>query len=352
MFQEFQQVDSAVNRTQKGTGLGLALTRKLARLHGGDVRVVSTLGKGSRFTIDIPIKDRAAKRPTNSPAMSVEKAADYNSRPLVIVVEDDPASAELLARQIDRAGFRTEIASTGAKALVLAQIRKPVAITVDIMLPDMDGWEVLKRLKEDELTNQIPAVVVSVVDNPELGAALGALDYLVKPLDTKQLVHRLSKINLKRMAAGGRTCVLVVDDEPANRAWLKAVLEPAGFDVALAGTGREAIELAKSSKPDVMVLDLMMPELDGFDVVEALSGDQGTQGIPIVVLTAKQLTIGDHAQLNDRVANILRRGSTGAVDLIGELQVVLSRGSATNEVAPDTRTLADQVRKFLPETAR
>jgi PAS domain S-box-containing protein len=325
MFKEFQQVDSGVNRTQKGTGLGLALTRNLARLHGGDVRVVSTLGKGSRFTIDLPIKGRGARRLPNAPALPVEKAADDPARPLVIVVEDDPAAAELLARQIDRAGFRTEIASTGAKALVLAQIRKPVAITVDIMLPDMDGWEILKRLKKDEVTNQIPAVVVSVVDNPELGAALGALDYLVKPLDTKELVHRLSKINLNRIAAGGRTCVLVVDDEPANRAWLKEVLEPAGFDVALASTGREAIELAKSSKPDVVVLDLMMPEMDGFDVVDALSGDQSTQAIPIVVLTAKQLTIADHAQLNDRVANILRRGSTGAVDLIGELQVVLSK---------------------------
>jgi CheY-like chemotaxis protein/anti-sigma regulatory factor (Ser/Thr protein kinase) len=325
MFTEFQQVDSGVNRTQKGTGLGLALTRKLAILHGGDVRVVSTLGKGSRFTIDIPIANRGKKGVPDAIAMPIDTAVDDPSRPLVIIVEDDPAAAELLARQIERAGFRSEIASTGAKALVLAQIRKPVAITVDIMLPDMDGWEILKRLKENEATEQIPALVVSVVDNPQLGAALGALDYLVKPLDTKELVQRLSKINLNRITAGRRTCVLVVDDEPANRAWLKKVLEPAGFEVSLASTGREAIELAKSGKPDVVVLDLSLPDVDGFKVVDALSSDQRTQAIPIVVLTAKQLTIAENAHLNDRVANILRRGSTGAIDLIGELQVALNR---------------------------
>src|SRR4029077_14257896 len=143
-----------------------------------------------------------------------------------------------------------EIARTGAEALAIAQARKPVAITLDIMLPDMDGWEILKRLKSDEVTNQIPAIVVSVVDNPELGAALGALDYFVKPLEAKELIKRLSKINLKRLAGGRRTCVLVVADEPANREWARHVLEPAGFDVALASGGREAIEMARSQKPD------------------------------------------------------------------------------------------------------
>jgi PAS domain S-box-containing protein len=325
MFKEFQQLDSGVNRQQQGTGLGLALTRSFAVLHGGDVRVESTRGKGSRFTIDIPIENRSAKAvPTLSITPAATQIGNVN-RPLVLIVEDDPASAELLARQVERAGFRTEVARTGAEALAIAQARKPVAITLDIMLPDMDGWEILKRLKSDEVTNQIPAIVVSVVDNPELGAALGALDYFVKPLEAKELIKRLSKINLKRLRGGRRTCVLVVDDEPANRDWAKLVLEPAGFDVTVATGGREGMELARSQKPDVVVLDLMMPEIDGFQVVQALSDDDGTRAIPIAVLTAKHLTNADIAELDGRVSTILMRGSTGAVDLIGHLQVILNQ---------------------------
>jgi PAS domain S-box-containing protein len=325
MFKEFQQLDSGVDRLQQGTGLGLALTRSFAVLHGGDVRVESTRGKGSRFTIDIPIENRSAKGvPTLSITPVANQVGDVN-RPLVLIVEDDPASAELLARQIERAGFRTEIARTGAEALAIAQARKPVAITLDIMLPDMDGWEILKRLKSDTVTTHIPAIVVSVVDNPELGAALGALDYFVKPLEAKELIKRLSKINLKRLGGGRRTCVLVVDDEPANRDWAKLVLEPAGFDVTVATGGREGMELARSQKPDVVVLDLMMPEVDGFQVVHALSDDDETRAIPIAVLTAKHLTNADISELDGRVSTILMRGSTGAVDLIGHLQVILNQ---------------------------
>ena len=328
MFKEFQQVDSGINRKQQGTGLGLALTRSFAILHGGDVRVDSALGKGSRFTIDIPLESKStfAVLPTSETIEA--RVVDDPVRPLVLIVEDDLASAELLARQIERAGFSTQVARTGMEALSIAKVRKPVAISLDIMLPDMDGWEILKRLKDDEVTKPIPAIVVSVVDNPELGAALGALDYFVKPLDAKELVKRLSKINLKRIAGGGRTCVLVVDDEPANRDWLKQVLEPAGFDVELASTALEGIEAARSAHPDIVMLDLLMPEVDGFAVVDALSVDDKTKGIPIVVLTAKHLTNADIGELSGRVSKVLRRGSTGAIDLIGQLHVVLNRRAA------------------------
>jgi PAS domain S-box-containing protein len=328
MFKEFQQIDSGANRMQQGTGLGLSLTRKFAILHGGDVRVESTVGKGSRFTIDIPLESPPGKVETRVPPISAAKARDDVSRPLILIVEDDPGSAELLARQIERVGFRTEIARSGMDALAIAKTSKPVAITLDIMLPDMDGWEILRRLQGDEVTSPIPAIVVSVVDNPELGAALGALDYFVKPLDAKELVKQLSKINLKRVADGGRTCVLVVDDEPANRDWLKRVLEPAGFDVTLASTAREGIEVAKADKPDIVMLDLLMPDVDGFAVVDALSDDQETREIPIVVLTAKHLTNRDIGELSGRVSTVLKRESTGAIDLIGHLQVILNGRAA------------------------
>ena len=326
VFHEFQQVDSGVGRSQQGTGLGLTLTRRFARLHGGDVRVVSEPGKGSVFTIKLPLTARGEGMRTGAP--EVFTGTGDSSRPLVLVVEDDPAAAELLTRQLERAGFGTEVARTGNDAITKAVARKPAAITLDILLPDLDGWEVLTRLKREAATSNIPVVVVSVVDNPELGIALGALDYFVKPVPAKELVNRLSRIKFGRKA-GEKPRILVVDDEAANRDWLKRILEPAGFAVILARGGREAIELARSRKPDLVMLDLMMPEVTGFDVVEALRADEATKSTPIMVLTAKSLTEADIRQLNGHVSTILRRGSTGASDLLGLLrQVVDSSPSA------------------------
>ena len=325
MFKEFQQVDSGVSRRQQGTGLGLALTRSFAILHGGDVRVESTLGKGSRFTIDIPAE---ASPPTPAPAgvdVSAGAANGDASRPLVIVVEDDPVAAELLVRQIGRAGFRTKVARTGSEAVRMAKEHQPAAITLDIMLPDIDGWEVLTRLKSDEATSEIPVVVVSAVDNPALGTAMGAIDYFVKPVEAKQLVDRLSNFNFKHKAGARQTCVLVVDDDAANRDWLQHVLEPAGFTVELAKGGKEGIEMARSRRPDVVMLDLLMPEVDGFEVVAAMGVHEATRAIPIMVLTAKHLTEADFDQLNDHVATVLKRGSVGAADVLGQLQVVLNK---------------------------
>jgi signal transduction histidine kinase/DNA-binding response OmpR family regulator len=324
LFKEFQQVDSEANRKQQGTGLGLVLTRNFAILHGGDVRVESELGKGSRFTIYLPLEARSPDRVPRAPDRKIEAAIVDVSRPLVLVVEDDPASAELITRQIERAGFRTENARNGLEALAMAKEHKPVAITLDIMLPGVDGWEVLGRLKRDDMTRDIPVIVVSVVDNPELGTALGALDYFVKPVDAKELVKRLNSFTSKPESNGQQARILIVDDEAANRDWLIHVLEPAGFKVIFATGGQEAIQLARSGKPDLVVLDLLMPEVSGFDVVEALSKHKATKGIPIIVLTAKQLTNADLDQLDGHVSTILSRGSIGAVDLIGELQVVLN----------------------------
>jgi CheY-like chemotaxis protein len=210
----------------------------------------------------------------------------------------------------------------------MAISRKPAAITLDILLPDLDGWEVLTRLKRETATSNIPVVVVSVVDNPELGIALGALDYFVKPVPARELINRLSRIKFGRKK-GEKPRILVVDDEAANREWLKRILEPAGFGVILARGGREAIELAKSRKPDLVMLDLMMPEVTGFDVVEALRADEATKSTPIMVLTAKNLTEADIRQLNGHVSTILRRGSTGAADLLGLLRQVVDSSPAT-----------------------
>src|SRR4029077_5206623 len=173
-----------------------------------------------------------------------------------------------------------------------------------------------------EATSAIPVIVVSVVDNPELGKALGALDYFVKPVPAKEMTSRLAKYNFGARV-GEKATVLVVDDEEPNRDWLKRVLEPAGFSVIVASGGQEAIEIAKANPPDLVMLDLMMPGVTGFDVVEALRGDKATRSIPIMVLTAKSLTEADIRQLNGHVSTILRRGSTGAADLLGLLRQVV-----------------------------
>jgi signal transduction histidine kinase/CheY-like chemotaxis protein len=325
IFKEFQQLDSGVSRKQQGTGLGLALTKSYAILHGGDVRVESELGKGSRFTIDIPVEPPSSHRVPGAGVAIVDEPVRGDARPLVVVVEDDPAAAELLTRQIGRGGFRTEVARTGAEAVAMAKAHKPAAITLDILLPDVDGWEVLTRLKGDEATSDIPVIVVSVVDNPELGTALGALDYFVKPVGAKELVDRLSNFNFKHRPGGRPTRVLVVDDEAANRDWLKEVLEAAGYAVTLAAGGQEAIDVVTVSKPDVVMLDLLMPGVNGFDVVQALSSAQATRAIPIIVVTAKHLSEADLALLHGHVSAILKRGSTGAVDLLGQLQAVMKK---------------------------
>jgi len=320
IFQEFHQLDQGPGRKHEGTGLGLALTRRFALLHGGDVRVTSRVNKGSVFTLILPLRVGA------SPALAPLPVAKngHGSGPLVLVVEDDPAAAELLSRQLIAAGYRTEVARTGSEALARARQLQPAAITLDIILPEVDGWEVISSLKRDERTSGIPIVVVSVVDNPELGLALGAIDYLVKPIEAGDLIQRLNLFNVNRASATGGIRVLVVDDEPANRTLLTAALEPAGFTVVPASGGREAIELAKSMKPDLVLLDLIMPEVTGFDVVEALRADEATRDTPIMVLTAANLSEDDKRLLNGRVSKILSRGSVATTDIVGLLKRVVA----------------------------
>jgi len=321
IFREFHQVDHGPGRKHEGTGLGLALTKRFAALHGGDVRVVSSVEKGSTFTLSLPVRASVAPAADHAEAMP---ANGHGSAPLVLVVEDDPAAAELLTRQLIGAGYRTEIARRGSEAIAKARELHPAAITLDIILPEVDGWEVMTQLKSDAATSAIPVVVVSVVDNAELGLALGAIDYFVKPVEAKELIARLNLLKIKNPNRDGEVRVLIVDDEAANRHWLIKALEPAGFTVLPASGGREAIDMAKSLQPDLVLLDLMMPEVTGFDVVEALRADPSTREMPIMVLTAANLTDADKRQLSGRVSEILSRQSVGSADVVGLLRRIVA----------------------------
>src|SRR6266851_2549676 len=314
LFSEFQRLDAGPGPQQEGTGLGLVLTRRFAELHGGQVSVVSEPGKGSTFTLRLPLHAALPKLAATDPG-----------RPLVLVVEDHPQAAEILARHLHAGGFRIEIAHTGTEALSMARDMKPVAITLDILLPEVDGWEVLNRLKADEATRNIPVIVVSVVDNPALGQALGAFDYFVKPVDGKALLSRLSQYTFTNKVKSEPVRVLVVDDEQANLDLLEALLKPAGFAVIRAGGGQEGIDLARSQMPNLILLDLIMPDLTGFDVVESLRAEEATRSIPIMVLTAKALTEDDKRALNGQVAAIFQRNSVAGTELIAWLRRIVAQ---------------------------
>jgi CheY-like chemotaxis protein len=318
IFDEFQQLDSGAGRQQQGTGLGLALTKRFAELHGGSIDLKSKPGEGSVFTLSLPLTAARESASPSSPLRSQPATAD--ERPLILIVEDNPAAADLLVRHLQRGGFRAQVAATGPLALDLARRLQPLAITLDILLPQLDGWAVLTELKRDEHTREIPVVIVSVVDDPELGRALGALDYFVKPVDAKSLLWRLAQFQFPAPDGSRPTRVLVVDDEPSNRTWLTEVLGPAGFSVELASGGQEAIDLARVSPPDLILLDLMMPGVSGFDVVEALQADASMRSIPVMILTGKNLTAAEKRQLNGHVAAILSRSTTDAADLIARLE--------------------------------
>jgi PAS domain S-box-containing protein len=328
LFKEFQQLDTGTGRLHEGTGLGLALTKRLAELHGGDVHVTSEPGKGSTFTIELPIRQ---KRAGHAAPASAPKPSNGEARPVVLVVEDNDQAADLLVRQLDHGGFHGVVAGSGTEALAKARELQPVAITLDIVLPGIDGWDVLTQLKHDDATRDIPVVVVSVVDKPEIAKALGALDYFVKPVEGKALLARLANYTFTNKVATEATRVLLIDDEPINLRWLASVLKPAGYSVTSAGGGHDGIELAKSSLPDLILLDLIMPEVSGFDVVEALYADKSTRSIPIMILTAKDLTDGDKRQLNGHAKAILARGSTGGPDILAWLDRLMAKRPETSD---------------------
>ena len=305
VFEEFKQVDAASNRRQQGTGLGLALTKRFVEMHGGAVTLDSRVGEGSTFSLHLPAP--AGNAPAWNPAQ-----LDGSGRPVVLVVEDNPQAAQLLGRHLERGGFAMAWAQDGRQAIAIAHELKPAAITLDILLPEVDGWEVLSELRRDPATHDIPVVVVSVVDDTALGRALGATDYLVKPVDGRILIDKLRRY----LGTAPNRRILAIDDHETNLDLLEAIVEPAGFDFIRAGGGREGIDKARSCTPGLVLLDLVMPDVDGFDVVEALRADPGTSGIPILVITSKDLSSQDKALLNGQVAAILRRDSTAGADLL------------------------------------
>jgi CheY-like chemotaxis protein len=324
IFSEFQQLDSGPDRQHQGTGLGLALTRRFAELHGGHVEVNSKREGGSTFTLVLPLDARPPEG--NSAEHGTQPQTAEEDWPVVLVVEDNRQAADLLVSHLARGGYRAEVARGGADVLELARSVRPVAITLDILLPDLDGWELLNTLKRDTQTRDIPIVVVTVVDEPELGRALGAHDYFVKPVDGKALLSRLDQYALTTKVRERPVKVLVVDDEATSVDRMVALLEPVGFTVLRAYGGAPGLEVARTEQPDLILLDLMMPGMSGFDVVSALKSDERTREIPVLIVTAKDLDARDKWRLNGQAAAVLQKGSTAGIELLAWLRKLLEDG--------------------------
>jgi len=321
LFRVFSQLDSSLSRKTEGTGLGLALVHKLAQLHGGTVALASTPGHGSRFLVWLPWRE-ANPDLDDTKAMQRQPSAPP-ARPVALVIEDNDRAAELVRLQLEPEGLEVVRAATAREGLGLLAQREPAVIILDIMLPDMDGWELLARIKQPgSRSARIPVVIASIVADAQKGFSLGASAVLQKPVSHDDLVTALEDLGLAR--SPGSIKVLVVDDDPKAVELLAAYLAEPGYDVLRAYGGREGIAAARSERPDLLVLDLMMPDVNGFDVVQELKGSSETAAIPIVVVTAKSLTAEDHASLNGYVAAILEKASFNHGHFVREVRRALT----------------------------
>lgn len=316
LFQAFSQADASTTRKYGGTGLGLAISRKFCELMGGNISVQSIPGKGSNFCITIP---RRAASPSDQPAGADSPDAEMQGGPLVLVIDDETAARELIQRSLLKAGYRVHLARSGAEGIEAARELRPAVITLDVMMPQIDGWAVLGVLKSDVATREIPVLMVTVVDEKHLGMTLGATDYLTKPIDFQRLTALI-----RDHAERERSHVLVVEDDDRTREILRRTMEKTGWTVTEASNGRTALKMIGQKQPNLILLDLMMPEMDGFEFMRELRQSSSWQGIPVIVITAKDLNSDDRRRLNGEVAQILKKGSYSIQDLHQEIQKVLA----------------------------
>src|SRR5215472_1368174 len=309
LFEEFTQADSSTARRYGGTGLGLAITRKLARMMGGDVTVTSEPGKGSVFSVRLPAgADPAARAAANG--------SRAPSSDCVLVIDDDAVARDLIADHLKAEGFAVTTAAGGLEGLKLAKELRPIAITLDVMMPDLDGWSVLAALRQDPELAEIPVIMITIMDEHRRGVALGAAGYLTKPIDRERLTRLIGRFR----APARPTRVLLVEDDAAQRERLRGWLDGDQWKVQEAGNGREALAVLKDAKPDVILLDLMMPEMDGFAVVAALQKEPRWSDIPVVVVTARDLDAKDRERLNSGVQSVLVKETFRPADLVERIR--------------------------------
>jgi signal transduction histidine kinase/CheY-like chemotaxis protein/HAMP domain-containing protein len=321
LFQAFSQAETTTSQKYGGTGLGLVITRNFCQLLGGDVTVVSKPGEGSTFTITLP--DRPATQPHFRSIDAPQIAGEVENATTVLVVDDDPAARDLLTANLKGAGYRLVQAASGTEALNLARTVRPDAITLDVLMPKPDGWDVLKALKADAQLRDIPVIMVTVLSERGIGLSLGAVEVLTKPVDRAQLSALMHSL-LRREGA-----VLLVEDDAGARELICQSINKMGLAVAEAVNGRQALTWLGAHPPPAMILlDLVMPEMDGFEVLDALAARADWRDIPVIVITAKQLTAAERERLLRQAQKIIAKGTASRLDIVAAVGEALRRRPA------------------------
>ena len=342
LFQAFTQADASTTRKYGGTGLGLAITKKFCLMMGGDISVVSELDVGSTFTICLPVqvvgstKEIPNQSSGDSQALS---SSDSHCKNTILVIDDDPTIHDLLKRFLGKKGFEVKTASSGAEGISLAKKLQPEAITLDVMMPGMDGWSVLTALKANPQTADIPVVMMSMVDDQNLGYALGAAEYLLKPVNNKQLESILDKFK----PVSNSDSILVVEDDPGVREMLCRQLRKEDWRVIEAENGREALLKLRNHSPGIILSDLMMPEMDGFELVYKLRQHEKWRSIPVIILTAKSITTEERQMLNGGVSKIFEKGSYQRTVLFNEVNHLLKEAIARQKKNEITESISTSV---------
>jgi PAS domain S-box-containing protein len=327
LFKEFTQAEASTQQKFGGTGLGLAISRRLSRLMGGELTARSEPGKGSTFTARLPVHaagvasaaDAAASEPEAAAAPPAPGRSD-----VVLVIDDDRTARELIAGYLEEQRITVVAAAGGIEGLRRARELRPAAITLDVLMADLSGWDVLAALKGDPDLAAVPVIVTTIVDEPHKGMALGAADYLTKPIDRERLLRTLA-----RYVTGERKPrILVVEDDAAQRQIVRTALEPAGYAVDEAKDGREGLACLRAAIPNLIVLDLLMPEMDGFEFAAALQVHPDWRRIPVIVVTAKDLTPDDRRRLESGVAKILLKHEFDPSELVDQLRRSLAARAA------------------------
>jgi signal transduction histidine kinase/DNA-binding response OmpR family regulator/ligand-binding sensor domain-containing protein/protocatechuate 3,4-dioxygenase beta subunit len=324
LFEVFSQADASTTRKYGGTGLGLAISRKFCRLMGGDLTAESEPGRGSTFTVTLPAEvsePKPAVAVEVSPRLIESDSRVHTNAATVLVIDDDANVRELMTRTLAKDGFHVEVAAEGRRGLELAMQLKPAVITLDVMMPGMDGWAVLNALKADPETADIPVIMMTIVDDKNMGFALGAADYFTKPIDWARLAAVLKK---HRKPADAQT-VLVVEDDAPTREMLRRTLEKEGWKVTEAENGRIGLERVNGVVPAMILLDLMMPEMDGFDFMAELRKRPEARTVPVIVITAKDITSEDRRRLQGQVSQILQKDSMSREQLMAEVRTLVAQ---------------------------